>query len=466
MTDLHQASYGAISPLDGRYFGRLGSLNEVASEAGLIRARLKVEARWLLHLGKALYGQGGPEISQECEDLLESVSKSPPADAAEQVKSIEKTTNHDVKAVEYYLRDLLKSKGAGNDVLAFIHFGCTSEDINNLAYALILDEARRDVMLPAIDELLSVLNEKIRSYKALGMLSRTHGQSASPTTVGKELAVFAHRISRQKGQLVKLGLEGKMNGAVGNYNAHIVSFPDVDWPKLSRDFIEKDLGLVQNPLTTQIENHDSMIEYVDILRRLDVILIGLCRDMWSYISIGYFSQKTVAGEVGSSTMPHKVNPIDFENGEGNFGIAVALGQHFAEKLPISRWQRDLSDSTVQRSLGTFLGHTLLGMKSLLKGLNKVVANEDIISADLKAATEVLAEPVQMVMRRYGVVDAYEQLKAATRGQAVTGGDLKKVIENCQDLPQDVKQALAALTPHGYVGIAEALAEVYLAHENQ
>lgn len=447
----------AVTALDGRYREKVQELSEYVSEAGLIRFRIRVEAAWLLHLADHGAFSGDLNLTPVVRQKLNELAQDPPLAALAVVKETEKTTNHDVKAVEYYLRQELKAVGATDSVLAFIHFACTSEDINNLSYGLMLEQVRQQSILPQWDAVLSDLRDKTLQYADTAMLSRTHGQTASPTTLGKELAVFGHRLARQRSQLAAIRLEGKMSGAVGNYNAHLSAYPEVDWMELGRSFIEDRLGLKWNPFTTQIENHDSMIEYVDAIRRFNVILIGFCRDMWGYISLGYFRQQIKANEVGSSTMPHKVNPIDFENGEGNLGIAIALAQHFGEKLPISRWQRDLSDSTVQRVLGTFLGHSVLAYKSILKGMSRVKADPLTMNRDLDQTWEVLAEPVQTVMRRYGVVDAYERLKAATRGHEVTKEMLDRVVDSCDELPDKEKRRIKNWTPHFYTGLAAELA---------
>jgi adenylosuccinate lyase len=447
----------SISAVDGRYRSKLDKLSPLVSEAALISYRLRVEAEWLLHLSES------PEIdfqlSSTAQQKLTAVIKEADPKGLLRVKELEKTTNHDVKAVEYYLREVLV--GENDRTLAFIHFACTSEDINNLSYALMLKEVREKVLLPEIDAVLKKLDSMATEYKSMAMLARTHGQTASPTTLGKELAVFAHRLRKQRSELVRVELEGKMSGAVGNYNAHLAAYPDVDWIENTRRFIEKRLGLKQNLLTTQIENHDSMIALTDVQRRYNTIAIGLCRDIWSYISNDYFKQEVKAGEVGSSTMPHKVNPIDFENAEGNFGVANSLANHFADKLLISRWQRDLSDSTVQRVLGTFFGHTVLASQALRKGLDKISPRPDVIHADVEGANEVLGEAIQTAMRRFGVLDAYERLKAATRGQRVEKDDLVKVIDACAELSPELKKELKALTPSNYVGDAARLVDLYL-----
>jgi adenylosuccinate lyase len=376
------------------------------------------------------------------------------ADAA-RIKQIEGTTNHDVKAIEYFI----KEKVSGNPELAaakeFIHFACTSEDINNLAYALMLRDARDDVLLPALDAVIAKLRCMALEHAALPMLSRTHGQTASPTTLGKELANVVARLERQRRQVAAVEITGKINGAVGNYNAHVASYPDIDWPSFARAFVE-DLGLAFNPYTTQIEPHDCIAELGDAVRRANTIMVDLARDIWGYISLGYFRQVLKAGEVGSSTMPHKVNPIDFENAEGNFGLANALFEHFSAKLPISRWQRDLTDSTVLRALGTAFGHTQIALDALLRGLGKLNANPERIAADLDASWEVLAEAVQTVMRRHGLPEPYEQLKALTRGQGITREALRDFVGHL-DLPADAKQRLLELTPASYTGRAAVLA---------
>ncbi len=451
----------AVSALDGRYRSRVDELAMSLSEAGLIKSRVKVEAAWLLHLAEHPVVGKDIGLSDGSRAVLEKLYNGIDMKAAEQVKAYERTTNHDVKAVEYYMRDAMREAGATDRELAFIHFACTSEDINNLAYSLMLREARDESVLKSMDAIIDSLSEKAREHKALPMLSRTHGQTASPTTLGKELAVFAHRLKKQRNKLAELRFEGKMSGAVGNYNAHLSAYPDVDWLELSRSFMKDKLDIDLNILTTQIENHDGQAEYADTVRRFNVILIGLCRDFWSYISNAYFKQKTVAGEVGSSTMPHKVNPIDFENAEGNLGVANSLCTHFTEKLLISRWQRDLSDSTVQRVWGTMVGHSILAYKSCLKGLSKVEVNAHVLHNDLESAQEVLAEPIQTVMRRYGVMDAYERLKAATRGQAVTREALLDLVASTDELPSEAKDLLSKMTPSSYVGIAERLTEEFL-----
>ncbi|WP_449448093.1 adenylosuccinate lyase [Thermomonas brevis] len=446
----------ALSPLDGRYAGKVDPLRPIFSEYGLIRARVKVEVEWLLALAAEI---GIPELapfSDAAAARLRALAGGFSVEDAERVKAIEATTNHDVKAVEYFIKERLKDDAELGPALEFVHFACTSEDINNLSYALMLLQARQDVLLPKLDALIEKLRAMAHEHAALPMLSRTHGQTASPTTVGKELANVVARLQRQGDVLAGLPMPGKINGAVGNYNAHVAAYPDVDWPAFSRRFVES-LDLDWQPYTTQIEPHDGVAELCDAAKRIDTIAIDLCRDIWGYISQGYFKQAVKAGEVGSSTMPHKVNPIDFENAEGNFGIASALFEHFSIKLPISRWQRDLTDSTVLRALGTAFGHMLIGFDALQRGLNKLSVNPERLAADLDASWEVLAEAVQTVMRRHGLPNPYEQLKALTRGQGITADSMRAFVESL-DLPADAKQRLRELTPGGYVGLAASLAK--------
>jgi adenylosuccinate lyase len=445
----------ALSPLDGRYAGKVDALRPIFSEYGLVRARVRVEVEWLL----ALAAEPGivelPPLEAAAAARLRALADGfSPADAA-RVKAIEATTNHDVKAVEYFIKERLADDVLLASALEFVHFACTSEDINNLSHALMLREARDTVLLPALDGLVARLRDMAAVHAALPMLSRTHGQAASPTTVGKELANVVARLQRQRGQLAAQAFPGKANGAVGNYNAHVVAYPEVDWPAFSARFVGA-LGLQFNPHTTQIEPHDGIAELCDVQRRINVIAIDLCRDLWGYISLGYFRQTVRAGEVGSSTMPHKVNPIDFENAEGNFGLANALLGHFSEKLPISRWQRDLSDSTVLRALGTAFGHTLVAFDALSRGLGKLSVDTARLAADLDAAWEVLAEPVQTLMRRHGLPSPYEQLKALTRGQGIDAEAMRRFIDGLE-LPAEAKARLRALTPASYIGLAERLA---------
>lgn len=445
----------ALSPLDGRYAGKVDALRPIFSEYGLIKARVRVEVEWLLALaGEPAIAELKPFSGDARARLLKLAADFNVADAA-RIKDIERTTNHDVKAVEYFLKERLKDDGELGPALEFVHFACTSEDINNLAYALMLSQARERVMLPKLDALIQQLRAMAHEYAALPMLSRTHGQTASPTTVGKEIANVVARLQRQGEQLAAVSLSGKINGAVGNYNAHVAAYPEVDWPVFAKRFVES-LDLDFNPRTTQIEPHDCIAELCDAQKRIDTICVDLCRDIWGYVSLGYFKQAVKAGEVGSSTMPHKVNPIDFENAEGNFGIANALLEHFAAKLPISRWQRDLTDSTVLRALGTGFGHTLIGFDALLRGLGKLSINPERLAADLDASWEVLAEAVQTVMRRHGLPEPYEQLKALTRGQGITAESLHGFIESLA-LPDADKRRLLVLTPGSYVGLAEQLA---------
>ena len=443
----------AISPIDGRYANKVEDLRPIFSEYGLIRYRVLVEIRWLQTLANhPLIIEVSP-FSATANNLLDSIIDNFSESDAQRVKDIEKTTNHDVKAVEY----LLKEKIAGCDELEqvseFIHFACTSEDINNLSYALMLKEGR-DVIQTQISDCIDALRKLALETADQPLLSRTHGQSATPTTVGKEFANVVARMSRQQQQLQAVSLLGKINGAVGNYNAHCVAYPDVDWEAFSKNFVES-LGLQWNPYTIQIEPHDYIAEFFHTLSRFNTILLDFDRDIWSYISLGYFKQRTITGEIGSSTMPHKVNPIDFENSEGNLGIANALFSFLAEKLPVSRWQRDLTDSTVLRNLGNAFGHTLLSYDSALRGLRKLETNEVRIAEDLDQCWEVLAEPIQTVMRRYKVPNPYEQLKELTRGKSITKEGIQLFIQSL-DIPKDAKDYLLKLTPSNYVGLAVEL----------
>ena len=445
----------ALSPLDGRYAAKVDALRPIFSEYGLIKARVKVEVEWLLALAAEAKISELKPFSPDAQARLRKFADALSVADAARVKQIEATTNHDVKAVEYLIKEQLKDDAELASALEFVHFACTSEDINNLSYSLMLREARTEVLLPKLDETIAKLKSMAHDHAALSMLSRTHGQTASPTTVGKEIANVVARLERQRSVLAALPMPGKINGAVGNYNAHVVSYPDIDWPAFSQRFVTS-LGLDWQPYTTQIEPHDGIAELSDAMKRIDTILIDLSRDIWGYISQGYFKQKLKAGEVGSSTMPHKVNPIDFENAEGNFGIANALFEHFAAKLPISRWQRDLTDSTVLRALGTAFGHALIGFDALLRGLGKLETNPDRLAADLDGNWEVLAEAVQTVMRRHGLPEPYEQLKALTRGHGITRESLRAFITQL-DLPADAKQRLLELTPASYIGVATELA---------
>jgi adenylosuccinate lyase len=445
----------ALSPLDGRYAGKVDALRPIFSEYGLIKARVRVEIEWLLALSAEPAITELPAFADATAARLRALADGFSVADAARVKDIERTTNHDVKAVEYFIKERLKDDADLGPALEFVHFACTSEDINNLAYALMLHDARESVLLPKLDAVIQKLRAMAHDHAALPMLSRTHGQTASPTTVGKELANVVARLQRQGEQLAAVSLTGKINGAVGNYNAHVAAYPEVDWPAFAQRFVES-LDLDFNPYTTQIEPHDGIAEIADAQKRIGTICIDLCRDIWGYVSLGYFRQAVKAGEVGSSTMPHKVNPIDFENAEGNFGIANALCEHFAAKLPVSRWQRDLSDSTVLRALGTAFGHALVGFDALLRGLDKLSANSERLAADLDASWEVLAEAVQTVMRRHGLPEPYEQLKALTRGQGISADSMRAFVASL-NLPEPDKQRLLAMTPGSYIGLAADLA---------
>ena len=448
----------ALSPLDGRYAKSVEALRPVFSEYGLMRARVRVELSWL----KALAAE--PKIVEvppfdeavlaEIDDVIAGFS----LEDAAAVKAIETTTNHDVKAIEYWLKERFAGVPAVSAVSEFIHFACTSEDINNLSHALMLREARDEVLLPKLAEVSDKLRSLAHELAAVPMMSRTHGQPATPTTLGKEVANVLYRLERQAKQLSAQEFLGKINGAVGNYNAHMVAYPDVDWEGHCRRFVEEDLGLTFNPYTIQIEPHDYMAEFFQAVSRINTILIDFNRDVWGYISLGYFKQKVKAGEVGSSTMPHKVNPIDFENSEGNLGMANAVLAFLSEKLPVSRWQRDLTDSTVLRNMGVGIGYAVLGLAAHLRGLNKLEANPAALAADLDATWELLAEPIQTVMRRYGVANPYEKLKDLTRGKGgITPEVLASFIRDL-DIPDEAKQQLLDLTPASYVGKAENLAK--------
>ena len=441
----------AISPVDGRYGRKVEPLRAIFSEYGLIHHRVEVEVRWLQALAANPQINELPAFSSEANTLLDEIVANFSEEDAQRVKEIERTTNHDVKAVEYFLKEKISHNDELQAVNEFFHFACTSEDINNLSHALMLKKGRDEVLLPILNRVLDKLREISHTLADQPMLSRTHGQPASPSTMGKEFANIAYRIERQLLQLQAVPLLGKMNGAVGNYNAHISAYPELDWPQFAQDFIES-LGLQFNPYTTQIEPHDYIAELFDATARINTIVIDLARDIWGYISLGYFKQKVVAGEVGSSTMPHKVNPIDFENAEGNLGIANALMDHLSRKLPISRWQRDLTDSTVLRNLGVGFAHTTIAMDSLLRGLGKLEINPTALAQDLDGNLEVLAEPVQTVMRRYGVENPYEKLKELTRGQRIDRATLYQFIDSL-DIPDEAKERLRALTPANYIGNA-------------
>jgi len=444
-----------ISPIDGRYGSKTEALRPIFSEFGLIHQRVRVEVEWLKGLSDVPGVIEVPTLSEHGSNVLDRIVAHFNIDDARRVKNIERTTNHDVKAVEYFLKEKVTGNNELEAVGEFIHFACTSEDINNLAYALILADARTQVLLPAMDEIIDTLAVMAHSLADVALLSRTHGQTATPSTMGKEIANVVMRLRRQRRQLVDVEILGKINGATGGYNAHLIAYPDVDWSALGQAFVEG-LGLTWNPYTTQIEPHDYIAEYFAAVGRFNTILLDLCRDIWGYISVGYFRQKTVAGEIGSSTMPHKVNPIDFENAEGNLGIANAIFHHLSEKLPISRWQRDLSDSTVLRNLGVGVAHGVIAYQSCLKGLRKLESNEARISADLDAAWEVLAEAVQTVMRRYGVESPYEKLKELTRGRGIDAERMREFIATL-DIPEEARARLLELTPAGYIGKAAELA---------
>jgi adenylosuccinate lyase len=442
----------AISPIDGRYAGKTAQLRPVFSEYGLIYHRVLVEIRWIQALSRHPDIAEVPSFSKTANALLESIIDDFNEQHAQRIKDIEKTTNHDVKAVEYFLKEAVASSDELSRVTEFFHFACTSEDINNLSHALMLKTGRDQILLPALGRIIDSIKELAHEYASLAMLSRTHGQPATPTTLGKEMANVAYRLQRQVTQMNKLDMLGKLNGAVGNFNAHLVAYPELDWPEMAKQFVES-LGIRFNPYTTQIEPHDYIAELFDAMGRCNNILIDFSRDIWSYISIGYFKQRTIAGEVGSSTMPHKVNPIDFENAEGNLGIANAIIAHLGQKLPISRWQRDLTDSTVLRNLGSGFAYTLIAMDSLQRGISKLEVNTAAISEDLNQNWEVLAEPIQTVMRRYGVEQPYEKLKALTRGQKINAEVMREFVENL-DIPAQAKQQLIEMTPASYIGNAD------------
>lgn len=446
----------ALAPVDGRYASKTAELRPWFSEYGLIYHRVLVEIRWLQMLARHPHITEVPDLSPAANEFLEKVVQDFDEEDARAVKAIERTTNHDVKAIEYFLKDKVAEQAELKAISEFIHFACTSEDINNLSYALMLQGGMRQVIEPEMQRTVAAIRDLAQRYAEQPMLSRTHGQAASPTTLGKEMANVAYRLQRQLDQVQTCEYLGKINGAVGNYNAHLSAYPEVDWQTTAEQFVTS-LGLNWNPYTTQIEPHDYIAEIFDAVARFNTILIDFNRDIWGYISLGHFKQKVVAGEVGSSTMPHKVNPIDFENAEGNLGIANALLTHLAQKLPISRWQRDLTDSTVLRTLGVGLGHSLIAYQSALKGISKLEANPASMQADLDANWEVLAEPIQTVMRRYGIEQPYEKLKALTRGQRITPEGLREFIANL-DMPEAAKAELSRLTPSTYIGNAAAQAK--------
>jgi adenylosuccinate lyase len=450
------STLSALSPLDGRYASKTDALRPWLSEAAFMKQRVRVEVHWLIALSQAKLPDF-PSFSVSAEKVLLALVENFSDTDAERIKAIEAVTNHDVKAVEYWMKEKVAGQAELEKASEFIHFACTSEDINNTSHGLMLTGARKEVIVPKLKEVLAALTAIALSNASVPMLSRTHGQPASPTTLGKEMANIAKRLERAIINIEKVSFLGKMNGAVGNYNAHLSAYPDVDWESFSKEVIEKRLGLEFNPYTIQIEPHDYMAELFDAIARANTILLDMNRDIWGYISVGYFKQKTKAGEIGSSTMPHKVNPIDFENSEGNLGIANALLKHLSEKLPISRWQRDLTDSTVLRNLGTALGHSLLAYDSALRGLGKLETNPSRLAEDLDNCWEVLAEPIQTVMRRFGVPNPYEQLKELTRGKGITPEGLKTFIKGL-DIPADAKKSLLEMTPASYVGMAVELAE--------
>ena len=445
----------AISPIDGRYGSKTTDLRPIFSEYGLIRHRVLVEVRWLQMLADTAEISEVPALSEHANRQLNDIVDRFSVEDAQRVKNIEKTTNHDVKAVEYFL----KEKIAGNDELEavseFIHFACTSEDINNLAYGLMLREARTQSVIPMMDDVIDAISGLAKRYANIPMLSRTHGQPASPTTLGKEMANVAFRLKRQREQVIMVPMLGKINGAVGNYNAHLSAYPALDWQSMAQQFVTR-LGLDWNPYTTQIEPHDYVAEFFDAAARFNTVVIDFSRDIWAYISVGYFKQRTVAGEIGSSTMPHKVNPIDFENAEGNLGLANAIFDHLAAKLPISRWQRDLTDSTVLRNLGVGLAHSAIAYQSLLKGISKLEANEARLAQDLDNCWEVLAEPIQTVMRRYSIEKPYEKLKELTRGKGIDRESLRLFIQRLE-IPEAEKTRLLEMTPSSYIGNAASQA---------
>jgi len=444
-------SLSAISPIDGRYGSKTIDLRPIFSEFGLIRHRVLVEIRWLQALSTHPDIVEVPTLSQHAMNILNGIADNFREEDAQRVKNIEKTTNHDVKAVEYFLKEKINGNDELEAISEFIHFACTSEDINNLSHALMLREARSQAILPQIDDIISSISSMAHTLSDMPLLSRTHGQPASPTTMGKEMANVVYRLRRQKDQISAVPLMGKINGAVGNYNAHLSAYPEIDWQTFAEQFVT-DLGLDWNPYTIQIEPHDYIAEFFDAISRFNTILIDFCRDIWAYISVGYFKQKTIAGEVGSSTMPHKVNPIDFENAEGNLGIANAILGHLSSKLPISRWQRDLTDSTVLRNLGVGIAHGTIAYQSCLRGIQKLEINEAALLSDLDNNWEVLAEPIQTVMRRYAIEKPYEKLKELTRGKKLDGAAIQVFIESL-DIPDSAKAELIKLTPATYTGNA-------------
>ena len=446
----------AISPVDGRYASKSVELRSIFSEYGLLKYRVQVEVRWLQMLSEQASITEVPAFSEKSHDLLNDIVASFSVDDAMRIKEIERTTNHDVKAVEYFLKEKVESNSELNAISEFIHFACTSEDINNLSHGLMLTEARDTVLLPYCDKLISEITRLAKEYKTIPMMARTHGQPASPTTMGKEMANVAMRLRRQRDQIAAVTLLGKINGAVGNYNAHLSAYADTDWHALSESFVTS-LGLTWNPYTTQIEPHDYIAELFDAVARFNTIILDFDRDVWGYIALGHFKQKTIAGEIGSSTMPHKVNPIDFENSEGNLGLANAIFDHLAAKLPVSRWQRDLTDSTVLRNLGVGVGYAVIAYQATLKGISKLEVNEASLLAELNNNWELLAEPIQTVMRRYGIEKPYEKLKELTRGKKVNAEVIAEFIDGLE-LPDAVKAELKTLSPANYIGDAIRLVD--------
>ena len=447
----------ALSPIDGRYQDKAAALRPIFSEFGLLKYRVTVEVRWLQKLAAHTQIQEVPALSAEASNYLDGIVANFSIEDANRIKTIERTTNHDVKAVEYFLKEKCEALPELYKINEFIHFACTSEDINNTSHALMLKTAREEVLLPEWKKVIDAVVELAERYKNIPLLSRTHGQPASPTTIGKEMANVAYRLKRQYKQLENVEILAKINGAVGNYNAHLSAYPDIDWHTFSQEFIEQSLEVTWNPYTTQIEPHDYIAEFFDCVARFNTIVIDFDRDMWGYIALNHFKQRTIAGEIGSSTMPHKVNPIDFENSEGNLGLANAIMSHLGQKLPISRWQRDLTDSTVLRNLGVGLGYALIAYASTLKGISKLEVNEQHLRDELDRNWEVLAEPIQTVMRRYGIEKPYEKLKELTRGKRVTGEAIREFISGLS-LPEAEKARLKAMTPASYIGYAMELVE--------
>ncbi|WP_158770164.1 adenylosuccinate lyase [Paraglaciecola sp. L1A13] len=446
----------AVSPIDGRYAEKTAELRSIFSEFGLLKYRVQVEVRWLQKLSATAQIKQVPAFSAEANALLDNIVASFDESHAGRIKEIERTTNHDVKAVEYFLKEQVADNEELNAVNEFIHFACTSEDINNMSHALMLLEARESVILPYCDKLVSELKRLAKEYQSIPMMARTHGQPASPTTLGKEMANVMYRLQRQRDQIANVEVLGKVNGAVGNYNAHLSAYPDLDWAQFAQEFVSS-LGVTLNPFTTQIEPHDYIAELFDAMARFNTILIDFNRDIWGYIALGHFKQRTIAGEIGSSTMPHKVNPIDFENSEGNLGLANALFGHLATKLPVSRWQRDLTDSTVLRNLGVGVGYAIIAYQAALKGISKLQVNEQSLLDELDNNWELLAEPIQTVMRRYGIEKPYEKLKELTRGKKVNQQIMAEFIDGL-DLPDNAKDQLKALTPANYIGQAIGLVD--------